>query len=168
MLAAYGVGVVGVAELLGGDLLGFLFGAEFASMEETFILLSVGVAWYSAGYPAGYSLIADDRNMLFLAGAGAAGATNLALNLALIPPFGPIGAGIATAVAFGIASCIWLVARGLAALAARLLLPALGVASAGAVAALVLDDARTAIGAITLVLAAAMLTVRLVGRHPAG
>ena len=160
-LAAYGVAVVGLAELAGADLLSFLFGAEFASMEETFVLLTVGVAWYSVGYPAGYSLIADDRNKLFLAGAGAAGVTNLALNLVLIPPFGPIGAGVATAVAFGVASCVWLVARGLAVVAARVLVPALGVATIGAVAALVADDERALIGVGTVALAVLMLAVSL-------
>ena len=51
----------------------------FEAMEATFALLSLAVAWYAIGYPAGYSLIAVRENKRFLAGAATAGALSLAL-----------------------------------------------------------------------------------------
>ena len=113
LLLCYGLLVVGCAHLFGAEALGLLFGSRFESMEATFALLSLAVAWYSVGYPAGYSLIAARENKKFLAGAGTAGVLNVALNLVLIPAYGPIGAGVATVVAFGAASLVWLQARGL-------------------------------------------------------
>ena len=77
----------------------------------TFILLCAAAAWYSVGYPAGYTLIAMDRNREFLAGALVAGVANITLNLALIPLAGIEGAGIATLGAFVLASLVWLRAR---------------------------------------------------------
>ena len=111
LLLAYGGFVVGLASLFGEAALEFVFGDRFGVTAPTFILLCAAAAWYSVGYPAGYTLIALDRNREFLVGALVAGVANLALNLTLIPIAGIEGAGIATLGAFGLASLAWLRAR---------------------------------------------------------
>jgi O-antigen/teichoic acid export membrane protein len=149
LLLCYGLLVVGCVHLLGAEALGLLFGARFESMEATFALLSLAVAWYAVGYPAGYSLIAAGENKRFLAGAATAGGLNLALNLVLIPAHGPIGAAVATVVGFAAASVVWLHARGLLRGAGRPLVAAL-VAISGVVAVGDATDAYAAVGVVAL------------------
>ena len=112
-LLAYGAIVVGAASALAEPALKLVFGEPFGEATTTFILLCTAVAWYTVGFPAGYSLIAIDRNRRFLLGALMAGVVNLILNVVLIPPFGIEGAGIATVAAFSCGAFVWLWARGL-------------------------------------------------------
>ena len=156
LLLLYGLLAVGCVHLFGAELLGVVFGARFESMETTFTLLSLAVAWYSIGYPAGYSLIADGKNNSFLAGAATAGALNLTLNLVLIPPYGPNGAGVATVVGFAAASIVWLQARTLLEGAGWWMVAVLAALS-GAVAFGATTDSLRMVGIGTILVAAAGL-----------
>ncbi len=156
VLFAYGATVLGLAEIAGGPALELVYGSEFEGVAPTFILLCIGVAWYSVGYPAGYTLIASDRNRSFLAGAIVAGVANIAINLALIPTLGIEGAGIATAVAFAFAALVWLTVRAvprheLVAFAVALLAISVGGAFAASS-----DQLRAPIGAVTIVAGVAL------------
>jgi O-antigen/teichoic acid export membrane protein len=106
-LATLGMAVLAAAVLAGGPILGFLFGSEFEPVGPTFVLLTAGLAWYITTYPAAYALLALGDNAGYMRGALAAGLTGLALDLALIPPFGTIGAGAASAAAFALAAVVW-------------------------------------------------------------
>lgn len=106
-LLAYGSAAVGVALLVGGEILEVLFGEQFGSMGEELVVLAIALSWYVVGFPVGYALIARQRNMGLLVGALLAAILNLALNFALIPPYGPMGAAAATAGSFAIASLAW-------------------------------------------------------------
>ncbi len=160
-LLCYGLLVVGLVHLLGADVLGLLFGSRFESMEATFAVLSLAVAWYAVGYPVGYSLIADGQNRRFLAGAATAGVLNLSLNLVLIPAHGPIGAAVATVVAFAAASVVWLQAGGLLKRAWWL------VAVLGALSAIVgVGDAANAVSSVGIV--AVLMAVAELVRIAAG
>jgi O-antigen/teichoic acid export membrane protein len=153
LLLCYGLLAVGCAHLFGAEALGLLFGARFESMEATFALLSLAVLWYSVGYPAGYSLIAAGENKKFLAGAATAGGLNVALNLVLIPAYGPIGAGVATVVAFASASIVWLHARALLEGAAWRLVAVLA-STSGAVAIGDATDALRGVGVAAVIASA--------------
>jgi O-antigen/teichoic acid export membrane protein len=149
-LLAYGVIAVGVAELIGRQLLEVCFGTRFGAAADTFVLLCLSTAWYCVGYPIGYNLIAVERNRRFLLGALVGAGLNLGLDLVLIPQVGMIGAGVATSVSIVGATAAWLGARGMLARVLRPIL-AVGVASsAGAVAALVWPDTADPIGALTV------------------
>ena len=163
LLLCYGLLVVGCVHLFGAEALGLLFGSRFESMEATFALLSLAVAWYSVGYPAGYSLIAAGKNKQFLAGAATAGGVNLALNLVLIPAYGPIGAGVATVVAFAAASVVWLHARGLLQGAGWGLVAVLAVTS-GAVAVGDATGALRVVG-VAVLIGSAIGLVWMIHRH---
>ncbi len=155
-LASYGLAVLGLVEIAGGSILSLVFGHAFRAAAGTFVLLVSGVAWYAIGYPTGYSLIARGENARFLRGAAAASVLNIALDLALIPPLGMRGAGLATMVAFDVAAIMWLWGRGLVSRAVVQILLALTVSSAVA-AVLVFDQQSTTVaGFATLILAAAL------------
>lgn len=163
-MVAYGALVLGVAELAAGPLLGALFGSAFSGEGHVLTVLCIAIAWYVVGFPVGYTLIARDRNRGFLAGAATAALVSLALDLALIPPFGPIGAATATVVAFVAAALVWLRNHGIL---DRRLVPHLAVITAlslGAVLALVTGTGAV-IGVLSLgaalVLAAPALTRRV-------
>jgi O-antigen/teichoic acid export membrane protein len=106
-LATLGLAIMAAAVVAGGPILGFLFGSEFESVGPTFVLLTAGLAWYIATYPAAYALLALGDNASYMHGALAAGLAGLGLDLALIPPFGSIGAGVASATAFVLAAGLW-------------------------------------------------------------
>ena len=152
VLFCYGLLIVGLVLVFGADLLELLFGPSFGSMGDTFALLSLAVAWYAVGYPAGYSLIAAGENRRFLMGAATAGGLNVALNLVLIPRHGPIGAAVATAVSFAAASVVWLYLRGLLAGKGWWLPVALAGVSTG-VAVAAAEAALQSAGVVALVLA---------------
>jgi O-antigen/teichoic acid export membrane protein len=135
-LATLGMTVMAVAVLAGGPILGFLFGSEFEPVGPTFVLLTAGLAWYITTYPAAYALLALGDNASYMRGALAAGVTGLALDLALIPPFGIIGAGAASATAFALAAAVWTWHLGLlTGEALRRYLPSLGAVAAGSLVA---------------------------------
>jgi O-antigen/teichoic acid export membrane protein len=132
-LAGYGLFTLGLVELGGADALEALFGAPFRAASAALILLAASVAWYAVGYPAGYSLIARGENASFLRGAATASILCIGLDIALIPPLGMSGAGLATMMAFAAAALVWLSARGLLGRAAIPLLVSLSATSAVAV-----------------------------------
>ncbi len=167
VLCAYGLVVLGVAELVGAQLLGELFGRRFHSMATVLVLLCLAVPWYTVGFPVGYALIARERNRRFLLGAGLAGGVNLLLDAVLIPSFGPIGAATATVVALMLGSVAWLGAHGFI---DRRLLPIgalLLLASAMAVTAVVFPITAQIVGASTVVLAVLSMLVHVLrtSRH---
>jgi O-antigen/teichoic acid export membrane protein len=156
-LLAYGAVIVGFAALLAEPVLKLVFGNAFGEATPTFILLCTAAAWYTVGYPAGYSLIAIDRNQRFLLGALAAGTLNLTLNIILIPPLGIEGAGIATVVAFSLAAITWLWAREIdRGTLVRLIVGLVALTVAGALCAAA-EEVRVAVGLPTLLLGAAAL-----------
>ena len=108
-LAAYGLVILGAAELLGGPFIETVFGADFAGTESAFILLCMSTPLYAIGYPAGYSLIGEQRNWRFFVGGAIAGTLNLVLMILLIPNQGIDGAAIATTAGLVGGGIAWLV-----------------------------------------------------------
>jgi len=133
VLAGYGLVTLALVELVGGEILALLFGARFRVAAGTFVLLAAGVAWYSVGYPAGYSLIARAEPARFLRGAATASILSIILDIALIPSFGMSGAGGATMAAFAAATLVWLSGRRLLNRSTLLILTSLTVTSAAAI-----------------------------------
>ncbi len=160
-LVGYGLVVVGVATLIGEELLQVLFGARFGAAADTLTLLCVSAAWYCVGFPIGYNLVAAERNRRFLAGALAGAGLNLALDLILIPEYGLIGAGVATTVGSIGAMATWLGVRGVTSRAARPVLLALVAVAAVALTGLRLDGARIPAGALLAVAGTIFLSLRL-------
>jgi len=158
-LAAYGLLTLGLVELFGAEGLELLFGAPFRAAAGAFVLLAAGVAWYAVGYPVGYSLIARGENSRFLLGAASAGVLSLGLDLALIPPLGMSGAGLATTVAFAAGAAIWISARG--SFRGRLaILVALGTTSGLAAIVVFADWSEAIAGLVTIGIAVALLSIR--------
>jgi O-antigen/teichoic acid export membrane protein len=149
-LLAYGAIVVGAAALVGEAALSLIFGDAFGAAAPTFILLCTAVAWYSVGYPAGYSLIAIDRNRRFLLGALVAGALNLGLNALLIPPFGIEGAGVATVGAFSAAALVWLWVREINRASLLRIGGSLGVVTLAGALCAASEELRASVGSFTL------------------
>jgi O-antigen/teichoic acid export membrane protein len=155
-LALLGVGMIAVTVGAGGPILGFIFGHEFKTVGTTFALLVVGLAWYITSFPAGYALLAIGENRAYMRGALAAGVAGLGLDLALIPPFGIVGAGVASAIAFFLAAAVWTFELGSrSGIAPRRYVPSLGavlLATGLAIPALAIDEIRVpaavAVGAI--------------------
>jgi O-antigen/teichoic acid export membrane protein len=136
-LATLGLAIMAAAVAAGGPILGFLFGPEFEAVGPTFVLLTAGLTWYITTYPAAYALLALGDNTSYMRGALAAGAAGLALDLALIPPFGMIGAGVASATAFVLAAAVWIWRLGLHTRESlRRYLPNLGAVAAGSIVAI--------------------------------
>jgi O-antigen/teichoic acid export membrane protein len=156
-LAAYGLVMLGLVELLGREVLGVVFGAAYRASGGTFVLLTSGVAWYAIGYPIGYSLISRGQNVRFLHGAATASVLCIGLDLALIPPLGMRGAGLATMVAFTAAALVWLSRQRLLDKHSLPVVVALAVTS-GAAVTLVFAHRSTALaGAATLCVAAVLM-----------
>lgn len=93
--------VVGGA-FLAGPILLVLFGADYAGAAWAlrFVLLSIGCIF--ASLAAHNVLVALGRPWLEVRVVGLAAATNVVLNLVLIPRYGIAGAGLATALAEGV------------------------------------------------------------------
>ncbi|CAA9475611.1 MAG: hypothetical protein AVDCRST_MAG67-392 [uncultured Solirubrobacteraceae bacterium] len=157
-LAGFGLLCLGLAELLGRQVLEAVFGPPFAQMATTFVLLCTAVPWYAIGYPAGYSAIASGNQRRLLAGASVAVVCNIILNAALIPVFGAEGAAVATTVAMIAAAVTWLRAQMiLERLRALVCLLALATIAAGAAA--LVETIRPIVGSATLAAGAALLLV---------
>ena len=153
-LLAYTVVLVALAELVGGELMGLLFGDAFSGTGDVFVVLSLALMWFSIGFPIGYSLIARHQNRRFLAGAATGGLLNLALNLVLIPAYGAIGAAAATGLAFAAACLVWLRASLLLGREAAADIIAMATVSAIAIPALAVDGLRIPGFVVTLAIAA--------------
>lgn len=149
-LAGYGLFVLGAVELAGEEVLRLLFGASFGGQHDVFVVLCLAVPWYTVAFPVGYALIARDANRRFFAGAAVAGSLNLALNAALIPLFGPIGAAVATAAALVAGSAVWLGSHGMLTRATAPLIALMSAASLAALGALIGGRTASAIGALTM------------------
>ncbi|MGH2957572.1 MAG: oligosaccharide flippase family protein [Solirubrobacterales bacterium] len=149
-LLAYAAVLLAGVELLGGAFLGTLFGEEFAAMDDTFTVLCIAIMWFSVGYPIGYTLIARHENRRFLFGTATGAILNVILNLILIPPFGPIGAAAATAVAFVVACLAWLWGHRLLGRATALDLIVMSSLSLAAVVTLHWEGLRGPVAAATL------------------
>lgn len=158
-LVAYGACVVGVVEIAGKLLLQNLFGEEFAAAASSFTLLAIASAWYAAGYAAGYSLIAIRRQRGFVAGAIVAGVLTIGFDFALIPPFGMIGAAVATVIGFVGATLVWLHQQRLERRTAIRTYAALISISVGAGIAAAVPDVSAAIGLLTLTTAAILIGI---------
>lgn len=154
-LAAYATVILGVVEISGQAILIHLFGRKFAPAQDAFIILCIGIAWYTMALPVGYGFVAERVNRRFVTGALIAGILNVALNFALIPSTGRTGAAIATTASFAVAAACWIVLsrRGIGFLLTVVALPAL--ATIGGIAAIVVPEAATAVGIASLVIAVA-------------
>lgn len=148
-LAGYGLVVLGAMEIGRTDVLRLLFGATFSGQDNVLLILCMAVPWYSVAFPVGYALIARDANRRFFAGAAVAGVLNLALNAALIPPFGTVGAAIATAAALVAGSVVWLVAHNMLTYDSAAIIAALLASSLGAATVLAWSGSGPAVGLIT-------------------
>lgn len=158
-LAGYGLVVLGAVEVAGGDLLRLLFGGTFAGEDDAFLVLCLAVPWYSMAFPVGYALIARDAYRRFFAGAAVAGALNIALNVALIPPFGTIGAAVATTCALVAGSTVWLGAHGMLNRDGPRVIALVTVLSLVGLVALSWDRSAIAIGVITCAAGAVALAL---------
>lgn len=167
-LAGYGLLVLGAVEIAGEDVLRLLFGERFSGQQDVFLVLCLAVPWYSIAFPVGYALIARGAHRRFFAGAAVAGVLNLALNGALIPPFGPIGAAVATAVALVAGSVVWLAAHGMLNRATLPLIALIALASLASLVALSGGAAAAAIAALTMTAGAlALASGARTARRPA-
>ena len=79
-----------------------LYGAEYAEAAATLSVITLGLLISIAFGPAGSTLVAMGRSRHALAAFFSGFAINVILNLILIPPYGIIGAAIASAVSFSI------------------------------------------------------------------
>ncbi len=84
--------------LLGGVLLEWVFGAEFARGHAPLAILAAGQLVNAAAGSVGFLLNMTGHERDTAVGVGIAAVANVLLNLALIPPFGMVGAAAATAV----------------------------------------------------------------------
>jgi O-antigen/teichoic acid export membrane protein len=159
-LGAYGLAVLGLVLLAGRTLLVHLFGSRFGAVQDVFVVLCIGIPWFTMALPVGYGFIASDANRRLVVGAVLAGIVNIAVNLVLIPPHGALGAAIATSASFVTASVVWISFsdRGVHFILAVAALPV--IATLAAAAALLARSSSTAVGIAMLVLAAAVV-VRL-------
>ncbi|HEX8156205.1 MAG TPA: oligosaccharide flippase family protein [Solirubrobacteraceae bacterium] len=157
-LAGFGLLCLGIAELLGAQVLEILFGKPFAAMSTTFLLLCAALPWYAIGYPAGYSAIASGRHRRLLAGASVAAALNIILNIALIAPLGAEGAAVATTVAVLAAALTWLAVQRLLVRVLPLIC-ILAVATVAAAAVATVDAIRAEVGVATLATGLGLLLV---------
>jgi O-antigen/teichoic acid export membrane protein len=160
-LFCYGALVLGVVEVAGDAVLAGLFGHRLASTWQVFVMLCVGTMWYSVGFPIGYGLIAHGRNRSFLVGSATAAILNVALDVALIPPMGPIGAALATAAAFAIAALVWLGAQSLLRRSTALLIGTMLALTALACVAQLGGSVTRAAGAVTLLAAGGVAATRI-------
>ncbi|QWC84378.1 flippase [Nocardioidaceae bacterium] len=92
---------IAVAVFEGQGLIDLLFGAKYAERgAEILFWLAPAALFYAVAFFCNALLVAAyDGRALFISSV-AATVTNVALNLALIPPFGGVGAGVATVIAY--------------------------------------------------------------------
>jgi O-antigen/teichoic acid export membrane protein len=89
--------VLGLALLAGGSALQ-LFGPGFAGAQTALVVLAAGQVVNVACGSVALALSVTGQERAVLRGMALGAAANLALNLLLIPPLGPLGAALATAV----------------------------------------------------------------------
>jgi O-antigen/teichoic acid export membrane protein len=142
----------------GRALLTLLFGQRFGAAQEVFVILCVGIPWYTMALPVGYGFIAERNNRPFVTAAVLAGIVNIVLIFTLIPPAGATGAAVATSASLMTAAAAWITfsRRGHRFALAATALPALG--TLGAIMAILVPASSLAIGLGTVVAAAAATT----------
>lgn len=96
MLVAIPILLGGIA--LAGPFINLLFGKEYISGASSFAILLGTVLFSFPGIILNNLLFAYDRQKVFIASTGLGALGNFALNYILIPPFGIVGASIATLV----------------------------------------------------------------------
>jgi O-antigen/teichoic acid export membrane protein len=85
----------------GPDVLRLVYGPGFAEQSAAALAwLAPAPLLFGAGYLAGLVLLAGGPTPRLLAGSVGALVVNVGLNLALIPPYGPVGAAISTSVSY--------------------------------------------------------------------
>ena len=96
MLLMCGLPVAAAGVVLAPGLVESLFGAEYADAIPALrlLLVNAGIVYASMAY--GLPLMAWDRQIFYMRAVLAGGVANVILNLALIGPFGIVGAAIAT------------------------------------------------------------------------
>lgn len=92
--------IVGVF-VLGDEFLGLYFGAEYAESAVPLRILLPGVLGFAVARVVWPVLQAGGHLRGVVAATGVATLANVALNVALIPPFGIAGAAVATSVSYG-------------------------------------------------------------------
>jgi len=86
--------------LLGDEILGVVFGSEYATAGLALLILMIEKIFRSVHVIIGHTLQAIDRPDLAARAAVLSILVNMILNLVLIPPFGIVGAAVATATSF--------------------------------------------------------------------
>ena len=86
-----------------------LFGEEFVAAQGAFVVLSLGQLIVLGTGPVAYLLMMSGHQRFHRNGLTVAALANVILNVLLIPPFGILGAAIATAVSLGIKNLATLV-----------------------------------------------------------
>lgn len=155
-LAGYGLLVLGAAEMFGGTVVEGLFGPDFDGTGPLLVILCMSLPLYSIGYPAGYSLIGEQRNWQFFIGGAIAGGLNLTLMVSLIPLYGTYGAAIATTVGLLGGAVAWLVLSG-SLRPSVLLCSGILLATLLGIPAIMISSLTLPIGLVTTVCGAAML-----------
>lgn len=97
-LVVAGLGALAIAISLSDELVGFLLGPEFAASADLLPVLVAAFVFISLGYLAGYLVPIVGLQWRLVAIAAIGAVVNIGLNLALIPPFGALGAAWATVV----------------------------------------------------------------------
>lgn len=164
-LAGYGIMVLGAVELLGEALLPMIFGPAFSGAGAILIILCISMPLYSIGYPAGYSLIGEQKNVSFFVGGAVAGLLNLGVMLILIPLMGAEGAAIASTAGLIGGAVAWL----LLSRSVKAILPLLVIATLFSMLgiAAVTTAMTIPIGLATAVAGAVMILSSVKGRRPA-
>ena len=107
LLAAFyllSLAVVLVNLVAGKALLGLLFGAEYMAAAPALAILSISTVFHYSSHIRAQWLLIEHRVIYHLWSAGIGVAAVAALNAALIPRFGFVGAATATAIGYGISA----------------------------------------------------------------
>lgn len=91
---------IAVAALIGAPLLPVIFGHKFHGSVAPFLWLLPGALGYAASVVFSSALLADEEPTLSSLGSSVSLLVGFGLDLALIPPYGPVGAAIAASAAF--------------------------------------------------------------------
>jgi O-antigen/teichoic acid export membrane protein len=86
--------------------IGFLFGSKYLPSASPLQILAIGFMFYTMMGLSGTSLVVIKDNNFLLFSTGVAGALNILLNYLLIPPYGMVGAAIATVLSYALATTL--------------------------------------------------------------
>lgn len=112
LVLALGAPLALIFILFGGEIAGWLFGAEFARAKIALAILSVGFLMNIATGPVGLVLRMTKNEKYSSRVMAAAAVANIVLNLLLIPAYGIEGAATATAISLAASHIVlWWVVR---------------------------------------------------------